>query len=491
VTGNDRLLAEVYKRVSSRKIYTEYGEAYDTTRPFGPDNIGAYPWQIEFHNAGLNHTERMLMAANRVGKTQCAAAEMTMHLIGEYPKWWKGKKFKKGIKAWCGAESSEASRDIIQLALLGREDQHGTGWIPADKLYPNPTKAVKYRQAGVTEVADTIKVLHSSGGVSVLSFKTYEQGRRKWQGTKLDVVWMDEEPPSDIYTEALTRTLDSKGLVMLTFTPLLGPSDVVMHFIESRGADSGIYSKNVGWDDAPHLGHDEKERLKASYPAHERETRASGTPMLGTGAVFPISDDDISTDPFEIPDHWPRINGIDFGIDHPGAGAFLAHDRDSDTIYVYDCYRKSGETPIYHAAAMKKHGDWIPTSWPHDGIKRDPGSGIALKDQYRKQGLFMLSEHAHYKDERGHSREAGVIEIFEYMRTGKFKVFSNLSQWFEEKRLYHRAKGVIVAERDDILSATRYAFVMRHKARTRTIETAVSKKPRKPILGGQRWNRAS
>ena len=71
--ANDRLLAEVYKRVSSRKIYTEYGEVYDTTRPYGADNIGAYPWQIEFHNAGIDHPERMLMAANRVGKTQCAA----------------------------------------------------------------------------------------------------------------------------------------------------------------------------------------------------------------------------------------------------------------------------------------------------------------------------------------------------------------------------------------------------------------------------------
>lgn len=486
----ERLLAELHKRRSERKLYVEYTNEYDVERPFGPDNIGAYPWQIEIHNAGADNPERCLIAANRCGKTQCAAAEVACHMIGEYPKWWKGRKFERGVSAWVGSESSEASRDIVQQSLLGKPGELGSGWIPKEKLWPTPEKAIKYRQAGVSEVADSVTVKHSSGDISKITFKTYEQGRRKWQGTKLDFVWLDEEPPQDIYTEALTRTLDKRGFIILTFTPLLGPSEVVMHFLnDGKREGSGIWSKNVGWDEAYHLDPVEKERLKQSYPAHERETRASGTPMLGSGAVFPIADDDIAILPFDLPNHWPRINGVDFGIDHPGAGAFLAHDRDSDTIYIYDCYRQSGETPIYHAAAMKKHGSWIPTAWPHDGFKRDGGGGskpVALKDQFRKHGVFMLPEHAHYKDERGNSIEAGVIEMFEYMRTGRLKVFSTLPLWFEEKRLYHREDGVIVPKKDDILSATRYAFVMRRKARTRPAEKIVRKRS-KPILGAQRW----
>jgi phage terminase large subunit-like protein len=64
-----------------------------------------------------------------------------------------------------------------------------------------------------------------------LLFKAYEQGRAKWQADTLNGVWFDEEPPLDIYTEGLTRTNATWGLVMLTFTPLKGMSDVVQMFL--------------------------------------------------------------------------------------------------------------------------------------------------------------------------------------------------------------------------------------------------------------------
>jgi len=216
-------------------------------------------------------------------------------------------------------------------------------------------------------------------------------------------------------------------------------------------------------------------------------TRSSGTPLLGSGSIFPIRDEQISVDPFEIPDWYVRINGVDFGIDHPHATVYCAWDRDADTFYVYDCYKKSGETPLYHSEAAKKHGDWIPTAWPHDGIKRDTGSGVALKDQYRHHGVFMLKEHAHYPDERSMSREAGLMEMYEWMRTDRFKVFTTLSHWFEEKRLYHRNNGKVVDEYDDIMSATRYAFVMRRYARHKQTNLPGFKRPNKPIVGGQKW----
>lgn len=442
-----------------------------------------YDWQAEFHNASTGHPERMLMAANRVGKTQSAAAEMAIHATGLYPPWWKGIRFKKPIKAWVGSVTNEASKEIVQAALLGPLGSYGTGWIPGEKIFGKPT----YRQAGVPEVVDTIKVKHASGGISIITLKTYEQGRAKWQGAKVDVIWLDEEPPMDIYTEALTRILDSKGIIYLTFTPLLGPSDVVLHFLNAPEG-SGIYSKNASWEDAPHLDPSERERMWLSYPAHERDTRAKGTPLLGSGSIFPIGDDQLMAD-IEPKPWWRFINGVDFGIDHPAAGVFCALDpEDQGTFYVYDCYRAPGETPIYHAAAMKKHGDWIPNSWPHDGMQRDKGSGTALKDLYRRQGLYMLREHAHYPDERGNHVEPGVIEMLEWMRTGRFKVARNLSQWFEEKRLYHRKDGQIVKQKDDLMSATRMAFIMRRYAVLKPSSQPIGRKSHaRPILGGQRW----
>jgi phage terminase large subunit-like protein len=84
---------------------------------------------------------------------------------------------------------------------------------------------------GVPNALDSVTVKHVTGGTSTLLFKAYEQGRAKWQGDTLHGVWFDEEPPQDIYTEGLTRTNATDGIVMLTFTPLKGMSDVVQMFL--------------------------------------------------------------------------------------------------------------------------------------------------------------------------------------------------------------------------------------------------------------------
>lgn len=477
-----RILAEIERRGTRRKLYSQYDDIYDPAQPNRP---GAYPWQVEFHNAGATHAERLLMAANRVGKTSCAAAELACHMTGDYPHWWQGRRWERPVHWWAGGVSTEATRDVIQTALLGEDGNHGTGWLPGERL-----EDVTFRQAGVTRVADRIRVKHRSGGLSSVQLKTYEQERKAWQGTSKDGIWLDEECKQDIYTEALTRILDKKGILLMTFTPLEGPTDVVAHFLDAKEG-SGIYVKNVGWNDAPHLDAKEKERLLNSYPEHERATRTTGTPLMGSGAVFPVLDEQIMCEPIQIPKWWGRVNGIDFGIDHPGAGAFCAHDRDTDTFYVYDCYKAPGHTSIYHAGAMKKHGVWIPNAWPHDGLERDKGSGQTLRDQYRQHGLYMLPTHAAYHDERGNHVEPGLVEMLEYMRLGKFKVFKTLTQWFEEKRMYHRKDGKVVKERDDILSATRYAFVMRRVARTEPSDVASPPRQQQPIAGPRRWRRNS
>lgn len=485
----EQALIEAQRVVSRRKLMLEYSQIWDARLP---ERKGAYEWQQEFHGAGKDHLERMLIKANQVGGTTCAACEVAIHAIGIYPAWWDGVRHDKPIRCWVGSESSEASRDIPQLALLGEEGSHGTGWIPGRYLIPG---SIRYRQAGVTEVVDTIRVQHSSGGESLIRFKTYEQGRKKWMGTVRELIWLDEEPPMDIYTEALTRITNAKnGRMLVTFTPLTGATEVVRHFLEN---DTGsIFVKNVTWDDAPHLDADKKVELLNSYPEHERATRTSGQPMMGTGLVFPVNDEDIRCEPFEIPDFFYRLNGLDFGIDHPFACANCAWDKDNDTFYVYDGFKSRGQTPVYHAEGIKKRGKWIPNAWPHDGMTRDKGSGRVLKDQYRAAGCFMMKEPAFYDGPR-HDRpdrqslEPALIEMLEWMRTGRFKVFSTVGPWFEEKRLYHRKDGKVVAANDDIISASRIAFIMRRFARHRSVIAPVSRAPKRPILGGRQWRRTA
>ena len=212
-------------------------------------------------------------------------------------------------------------------------------------------------------------------------------------------------------------------------------------------------------EDAEHYSPQQREAIIASYPEHERDARTKGLPALGSGLVFNIPDDAIAVDPLPIPKHWARINGLDFGWDHPFAAVSLAHDRDADALYVTHAYREARSTPIIHAAAIKPWGAWIPCAWPHDGLQHDKGSGDELAALYRAQGLNMLQERATFED-GGSGVEAGVIGILDRMQTGRFKVFRHLTDWFAEKRGYHRKAGVIVKARDDLLSATRYAVMM-------------------------------
>jgi phage terminase large subunit-like protein len=87
----------------------------------------------------------------------------------------------------------------------------------------------------VPSALDGVMVEHVSGGHSMLGFKSYDQGRAKWQGETLDFVWFDEEPPQDIYIEGMTRTNATEGIVMITATPLKGMSDVVYAFVQEAG----------------------------------------------------------------------------------------------------------------------------------------------------------------------------------------------------------------------------------------------------------------
>lgn len=217
------------------------------------------------------------------------------------------------------------------------------------------------------------------------------------------------------------------------------------------------------WDDVPHLAPDQKAKLWESIPEHQRDARTKGIPILGSGRVFTAAEEAITCEPFEVPRTWPRINGVDFGIDHPFAAARCAWDRDNDRWYVIGTYREKDQTPPIHTAALRPWGAWVPIAWPHDGLNRDKGSGEQLAAQYRANGLNMLAERATH-EEGGNGVEAGILEMIERMQTGRFKVFRGLADWFEEYRLYHRKDGLIVKIMDDLLSATRYAMMMRRFA---------------------------
>lgn len=213
-------------------------------------------------------------------------------------------------------------------------------------------------------------------------------------------------------------------------------------------------------DDAEHYTPERRAEIIAAYPAHEREARAKGIPVLGSGRIFPIAEELIKVAPFRLPPYWPRIGALDFGWDHPSAAVELAYDSEADIVYVTKSARGSQQTPAMQAITLKPWGAWLPWAWPHDGHNETlAGAGVALAKQYEEHGLNMLSSHAQFSD-GSNSVEAGLMDILDRMQTGRLKVFDNLNEWFEEFRLYHRKEGRVVKLKDDLMSATRYGVMM-------------------------------
>ena len=432
-----------------------------------------YPKQQLFHSLGSSKSERLFRAGNQLGKTYSGGMEVAIHLTGRYPDWWEGATFSKATKFWASGITGESTRDNPQRILLGPpqvKDLLGSGAIPKDAI-----KDITLAR-GIPDAIDSAVIRFGGGGDiqpgdSILMFKSYEKGREKWQGDTIDGLWCDEEPPEDIYSEGRTRTQRGQlGIfVLLTMTPLLGMSSVVRAFMKDETGDKADVNMTI--DDVPHYTEEEKKKIIAGYPAHEREARAKGTPILGSGRIFPISEEEISVDPFKLPESWLRIGGLDFGWDHPTAAVKLVYDEESDTVYVTHAYKKSEATPLIHAATVKPWGK-IPWAWPHDGYQHDKGSGEPLKEQYKAQGLNMLKDRATFPDGSA-GVEAGLMEMLERMQTGRLKVFSHLTDWFEEFRLYHRKDGKVVKEFDDILSATRYALMMLRFARTEKSQSSL------------------
>jgi phage terminase large subunit-like protein len=429
-----------------------------------------YPKQLAFHEAGATYRERLLMAGNQLGKTLAGGFETAYHMTGRYPDWWKGKRFDRPTVGWVCGRSGEDVRDGMQRVLLGRSSNIGTGALPKDSI----VDLVSAR--GVPELYDMIRVAHVSGEVSTVTTKSYKAGREAFQGETLDFVSFDEEPPIEIYTEGMTRTNISGGPVWLTFTPLLGMSEVVRRFRLEPSPDRHITTMTI--DDAGHYTPEQRKQITDSYPAHERDARTKGIPHRGSGLIFPVIESEIACDQFEMPAHWPRIGGMDFGWDHPFAAVEMYWNRDADTVYVTRCHRLREATPAIHADALRPWGEDLVWAWPRDG-KRETleGAGIALAEQYRSRGLALTLEHAQFED-GSVSVEAGLMLMLTRMQAGRFKVFRHLTEWFEEFREYHRDKGLVVKEMDDLLCATRYALMMLPRnARTK----AMHDKFRRPI----------
>lgn len=445
-------IAEAIQTLTENRRYNLLSTVYPDKGPYSRDK---YPVSLEFFKRGTQHRIRAFIAGNRSGKSFTGATELAYHATGRYPDWWEGRRFKKAINSWVVCESGQLWRDSLQQLLLGAPGDVGSGLIPKDSIIDTRS------MPGVPGAIGQIIVKHKSGGHSYIVVKTYEMGREQFQAAKLDCILFDEEPPEEIFSEALTRTMGAgsePGMVMLLFTPLKGLSNVILKFLPNGIIPpGGVHPDNsqkwvcqLAWENVPHLSEEDKAMMLAEYHPNERDARSKGIPALGSGRVYPLLEEAITVKPFQIPEYFNRAFGLDFGWNNT-ACIWGAQDPVTNIIYLYGEYKKGKLADYQHVYAIQQRGDWIPgAADPSGGGRRDDGR---MKiDYYRQLGLNLVPGY--------NSLAPGIGMIYTMLDSGALKVFSNLEMFLSEFRVYRydtKDPNKIARNQDDhLLDALRY-----------------------------------
>ena len=480
----------------------------------GPLARSGYPAHCELMAAGAWARVRGMIAANRSGKTMCGAFECAVHLTGRYPRWWKGRRFDGPVRVWAAGKTNDKVRDILQPYLLGEYKAArglgsrvtGTGMVPHEDV----VQGSLVPKSGVPGLIDTIKVRHQSGrGLSTLGVKSFQQGRQAFEGTGQHVVWLDEEPPMDVYNEAWTRLTTTRGLLLFTFTPLDGVSDVVKRFMpevvesgaleappydpvgeaeaemvsaaERRrqaflralsaaepGADrmAGVpalrwglalspqrYGLRLGGDGPiPHLTERMKAEAKAEWPRHEWPARTQGIPVLSEGRIYPYDSEMFVVPPARLEPWWRRCIALDPGWRFTGV-AFLAHDTTRDVVRLYDEYLGRQAPARVHAGVVRARAPWSKGVVDPSARNRNIEDGRRLIEIYREAGLDVVEADRH-------TVESGIEEMADRITSGRLEVAAHCQHFLREYGWYRRDQfGRPVKGDDHLLDAVRYGVM--------------------------------
>ena len=466
----------------------EYRKKFHVLDFWGPRQF--YPSQMKFFEAGAKVHQRLLFGGNQVGKTWTAACEVAWHMTGDYPPWWRGRRFNKPVRALVVGQTGQLVRDGVQRQLTSKGGEFGTGSIPLAALAAKRPIMIPGGGQGI----DTLFITHRTDGVidgiSELTFKSYEMRREKLQSESIQLAWMDEQPSEEVYSEIYARTTATDGITLVTYTPILGEGALTHRFLKEPSPDRA--EVRITAEEVKHITPERRAEMEAGYQEFERDTRIHGIPAMGRGRVFPFPVEDLvrRPDQMEIKD-WARwIVGVDFGYSHNFAAALCCWCHDTGEFWVVDTFTMARSSAVHHVQRIASMcgGLRIPIAWPHDGLTHEKASGHQLMASYKAYGANMLPKHAENKG-GGYALEPAIADMYESMATGKFAVAGHCQEFVEEYLAYHRDEDLkIVAIRDDVLSAVRYAHMARRQGKPKAECDGVGY-GNMPYSGQQRANR--
>lgn len=151
---------------------------------------------------------------------------------------------------------------------------------------------------------------------------------------------------------------------------------------------------------------------------------------------------------------WRRIAGIHVEDEGEIAAVWFSHDKTTDCVHLYDCAIFRREVLAVIGEGLNVRGRWIPIAWEK--------SAEDMANKLLERGCNILPE---AEKETDAVREVGSREIWERMRTGRFKVDKRMAEWLDEYRSFYRQEGQVPKTSHPFMSATRHAITQLPYAR--------------------------
>jgi len=417
----------------------------------------------------------LLAGGNRVGKTLALSIMSYCHLTGIYPSWWAGHRFEYPVNAWIGCTTENSLIDLKDKWFFGEGEVRAL--FSADKvLHKNSLKHF-------------YKIKHKKG-ISTVKFKTYKQGRKEWQAKKVDFIGFDEEPPIDVYHEACLRVTKAgtreHGKIAIAATSLYY-SEFVNSFFERTRNNEGVkelFTVKPGeivdkkayivssWDNADHLDEDTKKTQIANMAYHEIEARTQGIPSKGGGKVYPVDEEFIVCNPFEISDDYLIVGGMDFGWTNNTAVILLATHVETRESFLFAEYYANQRTPEEHIAKLiedpifSKYITWCPILFDPAGNSKSLLNGKSVASLYSQLNLIPGNN----------SVSVGIEKVRQAFFNGSLKIFKTCPNVIGELRNYHYIQGTGDPKKsnDHSLDALRYSMLGKDYATSKQTPAAFS-----------------